>query len=670
MEYIFSDENRKNFKKLFLNINKNVTIVFIFFIVYRVNAFRFYMDLSDFASYISFSFIVSQVFSFFISLIIFSSSILICYATGRNGLLYLVYNLVSYGGGAVSLFSFIFSMERVFIDQYFLNAIHLTEIRRVIFELFYGLSIFSIAIYLGIRACKTQVVSKQDPADQGGESPKTDHLNRRLFITSSASALAAATVGSRIIMGNNFDFPVDYSSFDKSENRKNVILVTFDALSAADMSVYGYGLNTTPHIDLFAKSSDVHENFYACSTFTTPSLSTIMTGRYPSHSGIHQLGGMLHGEDIYRTLPALLKAAGYKTAVICGNPYAMPLMGSTHGAFDHLYAAPRMGWTDLPPSELMELSGMMDMVDLVERTVTVSGLVFPPLRMGLSQTPPRATFEAAKNLISKMEGPFFIWIHVMAPHAPYLPSEEFRHRFLRPGLLETRQDMLRPRILDRTKSKSQIQTDVEHLRLRYGEWVSEADSAFGEFMGFMDKSDLMKDTMTMVSADHGEFFAPNSFGHGGDAFYQPLIHVPMIVKMPGQEAGQRIAVVADQTAIAPTILDVAGLSIPQWMSGDRLSRGAPGSAGGAATSGTAVTQYLEENSSFKPITTGTIGAVRDGFQYVRTLSNDEEKLYVMEDVATFGGALVGERRDVKGDMKHTLESIRDDIKSIFPEVKI
>lgn len=666
----FVEENKSKLQKLFFSMNSNVIITLVFFVFYRLNAFTFYMNFWDFISYISLVFLVSQFFSFLSSILILMLSNVIDSFLGRRSCFPVIYNIVACGGYSVSLFAFIFSVERIFVSQYWLNQINITEVWRSIIELCYGISIFIFIIYLQNRSGKRKFTSENRTVQDEEKAYKVDGLKRRLLVTSSASAVAAVAVGSRIIMGNQFGLPVDYSVSDKRENPKNVILVTFDALAAADMSVYGYGLNTTPNIDLFANSSDVHTNFYACSTFTTPCLSSILTGRYPSSSRIHQLGGMLHGGDTYRTLPAILKRAGYKTGLICGNPYAMPLMGSTQGAFDHLCAAPRAGWTDLPPSEFLEIPGMTDLIDLAERTVTVSGLVVPALRQGFSETPPHATFQAAKKLISNIDGPFFIWIHVMAPHGPYLPSEEFRHRYLKSGVLETRQDMLRPRIMDRSKGKSQIQTDIQHLRLRYDEWVAEADSAFGEFISFVKKSGLMKDTMTMVSADHGEFFMPESYGHGGDVFHRSLINIPMIVKMPGQEVGRHINAVADQTAIAPTILDAVGLSAPQWMSGTRLSRGALEPDGGTANSGVAVTQYLEENSSFKPVTTGTIGAVKDGFQYVRTLSTGEEKLYVMEDAATVGGSSEGERRDVKGDVKHTLESIRGDLKVKFPRLKI
>ncbi|SOC30128.1 sulfatase [Thalassospira xiamenensis] len=673
MNIFISRKEIKRLVDLFYVINRSILIIYVFFVIHRVHAFTFYMDASDIFLYVSFVFLASQLVSVLLSIMAYFSVRVIEKIVNQIDAFSIIYDFVNRGGYAASLFAFIFSLERLFIEQSWLNKLHVTEVQRAVFELFYGVFIFFWMVFGLLRARTTKAVradASSDGLDEKEEkiAPKINRRDRRLFIASSASAVAAITVGRRIISGNKFDYPVNYSP-GKDVNRGNVLLVTFDALSASDMSLYGYDLNTTPHIDAFAKSSDVYERFYTCSTFTTPGISSILTGRYPSASRIYQLGGMLHGQDVYRTLPALLKAEGYNTAAICGNPYAMPLMGSTKGAFDNLCAAPRKGWTDIPPSELIKLPGMTDMMDLAERMTTVSGLVLPSLRQSMSATPPRDTFEAAKAVISKMEGPFFVWIHVMAPHGPYLPSEEFRHRFLREGILETRQDMLHPRIVDRAKGKSQIQTDIEHLRLRYGEWISEADYAFGEFMAFMEKSGFMQDTLTMVSSDHGEFFSPNTYGHGGAVFHESLIHVPMIVKTPEQKIGRRINVVADQTAIAPTILDFAGVAVPKWMSGSSLVK--VGGEGARPGNGFAVTQYLEENSSFKSIATGTIGAVTDGFQYVREIASGDESLYVLGDEgAGASSQLERERPDVKADMKHKLESIRDELRNRFPEVMI
>jgi len=89
--------------------------------------------------------------------------------------------------------------------------------------------------------------------------------------------------------------------------KSNILLITFDALTAEDMSAFGYKLPTTPNIDAFAAEASVFTNFYSASTFTTPCIATMLTGLYPSQTHVHQLQGRLN--DAEKSLPHILRAA-------------------------------------------------------------------------------------------------------------------------------------------------------------------------------------------------------------------------------------------------------------------------------------------------------------------------------------------------------------------------
>src|SRR5262249_11513819 len=87
----------------------------------------------------------------------------------------------------------------------------------------------------------------------------------------------------------------------------NIVLVTFDALSAEDMSVYVYKLPTTPNIDAFARRSTTFTNFYSVTTFTSPAIATIWTGSYPSETRVFQLQGSVRPEYKTHNLPQLMR---------------------------------------------------------------------------------------------------------------------------------------------------------------------------------------------------------------------------------------------------------------------------------------------------------------------------------------------------------------------------
>src|SRR5262249_5922404 len=118
--------------------------------------------------------------------------------------------------------------------------------------------------------------------------------------------------------------------------KSNIVLVTFDAMSAEDMSLYGYKLPTTPNIENFARTASVFTNFYSASTFTTPCVAAAVTGRYPSESHVHQLQGQVSDENAGKSLPGLLHAAGYATGAFVSNPYPYYYAKNLSDAFDVL----------------------------------------------------------------------------------------------------------------------------------------------------------------------------------------------------------------------------------------------------------------------------------------------------------------------------------------------
>src|SRR5206468_1395511 len=96
---------------------------------------------------------------------------------------------------------------------------------------------------------------------------------------------------------------------------------------------------------------------------------------------------------------------------------------------------------------------------------------------------------------------------------------------------------------------------------------------------------------------------------------RPVIHIPLMIKTPGQQDGRRVSFTADQTSLAPTILDLAGVPKPDWMHGQSLVEWLkPGNA--RKDQGLAFTQYLERNSVFRPLHHGTVGVIDGEYQYV------------------------------------------------------
>jgi arylsulfatase A-like enzyme len=412
---------------------------------------------------------------------------------------------------------------------------------------------------------------------------------------------------------------------------RNVVLVTFDALTAEDVSCYGYHLPTTPNIDALARSSHVFRNYYSTSTFTTPCVVSMMTGRYPTSSHVYHYGGRLHGAAATRTLPNELRAGGYTTAASVANPGAYPGCLGFGESFDILPALPIRDFATREAASLVRSAQFAAEMGQIAGFGPYMLEQLSPRTLGNTHStfPPALSFQQAEKLLRRLQGPYFLWVHVLAPHFPYLPEPPYLRKFLVDDELRTHADFANLADLKGYEYSPSKQPDIDKARLRYDEWVAQADGAFGQFMATMQTSGRLENTAVIVSADHGESFQGGFMGHGGTRQFRPIVHVPLIVHLPGQVERQDIATVADQTMLAPTILDVAGIGRPDWMDGRSLLPFVRGETSGRQP--LAFTQSLEANSAFGPVTRGTIGVIDGQHQYVLTLETRTAALYNLSE---------------------------------------
>jgi arylsulfatase A-like enzyme len=413
-----------------------------------------------------------------------------------------------------------------------------------------------------------------------------------------------------------------------------MLLITFDALSAEDMSLYGYRLPTTPNIDAFSRQATVFKNFYSASTFTTPSVATMLTGLYPSEHYVYQLIGRLRAEDARRSLPHTMRAAGYATGAFYSNPYAyyigdlrssydvLPEPVFQEGGLQHLWEATR---------SLHQNSGIGSRIDeyndLMVAWNTWGGMPLDLFRRYKAAE----TFEQAREMLAKLPDGFFLWVHVMTPHSPYRPDKADRGRFIPEAELRTFEDEGDDgarRWFPHYEPDQQSQ--VNQRRLAYDEFILTADHAFGSFMADLENSGRLRDTTVLVSADHGESFEGGIYQHENQYMTRPVIHVPLIIRTPGQQEGRTVAFAADQTALAPTILELAGQPKPDWMRGQSLARLLTG-GGQSDGEGLAFCQYLENNSIFKPVVHGTVGVIDGQYQYVIILNSQQGVLRPLQE---------------------------------------
>jgi arylsulfatase A-like enzyme len=444
--------------------------------------------------------------------------------------------------------------------------------------------------------------------------------------------------------------------------KSNVLLITFDALGAEDMSLYGYRLPTTPNIDALARKSTVFSNFYSACTFTTPSVATMLTGMYPSESHVYQLEGRMRAKDSEKSLPHLMRAGGYATGAFLSNPFAYYFVDSLENEYDFL-PEPffRQGglqhlWDATTP--LHQDSGIGSRIEEyknLEWTLNISGHADLSMRLRAA-----ASFEQAREILVKLPDGFFLWVHVMTPHQPYIPDPADSGRFL--PYDEQRRYEEESDLRWKPYYKPDQQGQVDRRRLLYDEFISTADRAFGSFMSELENSRKLRNTTVIVSADHGESFEGGVFQHESPYLTRPVIHVPLIIRTPDQQQSRRIAFTADQTSLAPTILELAGQPKPEWMRGQSLVQWLNRDGQGDGE-GRAFCQFLEKNSVFKPLRHGTVGVIdgRSRYEYVLDLDTQKGSLRPLNEAHIWN-------LDRTADNPALAEALRAAIYSRFPEL--
>jgi arylsulfatase A-like enzyme len=265
----------------------------------------------------------------------------------------------------------------------------------------------------------------------------------------------------------------------------------------------------------------------------------------------------------------------------------------------------------LRPSLLFDalLNWPDQLVDYYDKIVppNPTGLTYFPAR-SLNEQPdadPRAIFHSAERFIGACPTPFFLWIHTFPPHLPYIVDAAYYQRFLKTTEFTTRADFTQ--LPSYSNFPRSLQPTLDKVRLRYDEHVAEVDGELGSFLDWLSRRPIGSNIVLIVTADHGESFH-HYFGHKSPDLHYSELHIPLLIALPGQRAGSLRSEDEDLTDVAPTVLELAGIKVPDWMEGHSLaplSQTPPGEHASFAA-------WLLESSIFTRIpSTGSL-AVNEG----------------------------------------------------------
>ncbi len=314
-----------------------------------------------------------------------------------------------------------------------------------------------------------------------------------------------------------------------SDARPNVVLVVVDSLRADHLSAYGHE-RPTPGIDALAAGGTLFERAYATAPWTMPSVATMLTGLHPTTHGVTNTDAVLAAD--VDTLAELFRAAGYRTAAVVSHH----LIGRRF-RFDQGFDA-------------------FDQEAAHGHKFISSELVTEKAERILRET-----------ALSSDGRPLFLFAHYFDPHYDYRDHPEIAYARRKVGRLDGSHGIgqLRRMLADLTPA------ELGFLRDRYDEEILHTDRALARLFAALAELGLEEDTLVAFTADHGEEFRDHGWLGHERSLYQELLHVPLALRGPGVPAGARIAAGVSLVDLAPTLLDLAGVTVPGVMQGSSLA---------------------------------------------------------------------------------------------------
>ena len=361
--------------------------------------------------------------------------------------------------------------------------------------------------------------------------------------------------------------------------QKSIILITVDCLRADHVGFMGYSRPTTPFMDSLAAESFVFPEAIVAGAPTYYSFPAIMASRYPLALG-RDCVGLAPNEPC---LASVLKQAGYATgAFSAANPYL-----ATRFGYDEGFDVFRDFWDEPPsaPAYTKPTGGATWKTNLNNSLKSLSsylgplGAMYDELYFQYCQLRNTANcsydtlrcFPAADAIVdhalewlaTAQPGPFFLWLHLMDPHAPFYPNEESLK--LMGGAQTT---PLRARYLNSFWYRSDIgprrlASHRDEIIGLYDAGIRWVDVQMARLVDVLRLRNLWDECVFAFTADHGEEFLE----HGGrlhppTRLTEELIHVPLLVRAP-QAAHQKPGDSPFSLLhLAPTLLDAAGVKSP------------------------------------------------------------------------------------------------------------
>jgi len=341
---------------------------------------------------------------------------------------------------------------------------------------------------------------------------------------------------------------------------KNIIFILIDDLRYDTFGFMGHPFIQTPHIDALANEGTVFRNAFVTTSLCSPARASFLTGQYMHH---HQVVDnstpILQGT---RTFPMLLQEKGYTTAFV-GKWHMGGSSDAVRPGFDHWVSFPGQG-TYAPENQ----------------KINVNGTRVPRKKYMTDELS-----DYAEDWLLNRTGnqPFMLYLSHKGVHGLYDPAERHRDRYLNPSLQVPSfvSDPPQPKEEKPMWVKNQRNSwhgveypyygrsgqSVEEMYRHYCEMILSIDDSVGRVREALKVSGHTEDTMIFFTSDGGHLWGEHGLIDKRCA-YEPSMRIPLVIHAPGFTGeGKVLDALVANIDVAPTLLDFAGINIPDTMDG-------------------------------------------------------------------------------------------------------
>jgi arylsulfatase A-like enzyme len=324
-----------------------------------------------------------------------------------------------------------------------------------------------------------------------------------------------------------------------ADSAPNVLLLILDTVRAKSLSLNGARFATTPRLDVRAREGLVFDAAYSTSSWTLPAHASMFTGLYASHTEADWTSP-LELEPV--TLAEVLRAKGYATGGFVANMQATSYRTGLGRGFIR-YEDLQRSWEEVVfTTSLAQTRSVANALFTWREDGWLGGALRQLARLHLKiegnyfAHDQKNASEVARDFLRWQstigQRPFFAFLNLFDAHNPYRSPPEYREMF-RGGVSN----------YDRYLAAIRYQDD-------------QVDALLAE----LDRRGVLRNTLVVITSDHGELFGEHGLSGHGNALYRPLLHVPLVMLGPLHVPASRVKQPVSLRDLAATILDVARLA--------------------------------------------------------------------------------------------------------------